>query len=84
MAAEVICELLLVAAPMVAPMCDAQMVAQFVPMLTKAEYLQVVDVADQIGVGAEYAAKLRALIEEAYATEDLAAWARAKCAEEEV
>jgi len=66
--------------PAIEPVCSAQMVAQATPTMPKADYLEVIEWAYGTGsIDQAYAAELRALIEEAYSTEDLAQFVRAHC-----
>ena len=66
--------------PFLEPMCDARMIAQSAPTLSKTEYLEVIDALETTGaIDNKYAVKLRGLIEEAYAVSDLQAWTEKQC-----
>ena len=68
--------------PAVEPVCDARMIAEHAPSMTKDQYLEVVAVLEADGaIDREWADELRALIKEAYSTPDRDAWVRLRCAE---
>jgi hypothetical protein len=64
----------------VAPSCDAQIIVTHKVNLTEKQWLEVIDVHEEIGmITARYAKELRGLIAEAYQAEDVAAWVITKC-----
>lgn len=68
------------AAPIVERVCEARVIAEFKPVLSHEQWLEVVEVGETSGqITAEHAAQLRELIAEVYATTDIAAWVRRHC-----
>jgi hypothetical protein len=68
------------AAPTVERVCEARVIAEFKPMLSHEQWLEVVEVGEDSGqITAEHAAQLRELIAEVYATHDLVAWVKRHC-----
>jgi hypothetical protein len=62
------------------PFCEARVIAEFKPKLSHEQWLEVVEVSEEIGqITAEHAVQLRELIAEAYATSDVGAWVRRHC-----
>ena len=62
------------------PVCEHRVVAEY--RLVKGDWLEIVDVAEQIGqITAEHASSLRAIIEEAYSMPkaELPAWVAKNC-----
>lgn len=67
-------------APWREPVCEHRVVAEY--RLVKEDWLEIVNVAEQIGqIGPEHAASLRAIIEEAYSMpkSELPAWVEKNC-----
>jgi hypothetical protein len=64
------------------PICEARVIAEHSRALNEKEWLEVVQLAREIGrIDAEHAERLMELIREVYSTVDRAAWAKAKCQE---
>jgi len=65
------------------PRCEAEVIAEWAPLLTQDEWVAVIDEAEEKGqVTAEHAAELRALIAEVYVrrqAKGFIEWLKAKC-----
>ena len=67
-------------APMVEPVCEAKVIADYRPTLTQAQWLEVIDVFEEDGrITKDHADKLRVLIKEAYEQDDIASWVQSHC-----
>ena len=62
------------------PVCEARVIAEYVPRITRAEWMAIVDEAEMVGqIDAAHAVALRALINDAYVVADLPQWAERNC-----
>ena len=84
-AGTAVCSILTVAgaaaaAPMPDRVCEARVIAEHKPSLSREQWLEVVDVAEESGrIAASHAAELRQMIAEAYVAPDISAWVQQRC-----
>ena len=68
------------AAPIIERVCEANVIAQYKHLLSREQWLEVVEVGEASGqISESHAAQLRELIAAAYSTEDLSAWVQGLC-----
>jgi hypothetical protein len=60
--------------------CNAEIIAEFSPKITRDEWLETIDaLSDSNAIDKKYAAELRLLVFEAYDVSDLAGWVEHTC-----